>query len=151
MKRIIFLALPTLIALAGCSSAPEISSILTPYRIDVRQGNYVTQEMMAQLKAGQTKDQVRFILGTPLVVDMFHGERWDYIYSFQPGHGEAQQRRMTVHFADGKLARVSGDVVASDRVAATAKAAPAPSSKDPAAADAETMKMDHSMTAPSGK
>ncbi len=157
MKRIIFLALPTLVALAGCSSTPEITSFLTPYRIDVRQGNFVTQEMMAQLKAGQTKDQVRFILGTPLLVDMFHGERWDYIYRFQPGHGEAQQRRITVYFSEGKLVRVSGDVVANELTAVPPKAgSPAPvngNGHDPAGADSgpAAMKLDPALTAPGGK
>lgn len=112
MKRIALLALPTLIALAGCSSMPEATAMLTPYRIDVRQGNFVTQEMAAQLKLGQSRDQVRFILGTPLLTDPFHADRWDYVYRFQPGNGEAQQRRMTVYFADGKLSRIDGDIVA---------------------------------------
>ena len=111
MKRIILLALPLA---AACASAPSITSYLTPYRIDVRQGNFVSQEMVAQLKAGQTKDQVRFILGTPLLADMFHADRWDYVYRFQPGRGEAQQRRVTVFFSDGKLSRIAGDVVASE-------------------------------------
>ena len=115
MKRIILFALPVL---AACANTPDISSRLTPYRIDVRQGNFVTQEMIAQLKAGQTKDQVRFILGTPLVADMFHGDRWDYVYRFQPGHGEAQERRIVVYFAEGKLTRITGDVVASEPGAA---------------------------------
>jgi outer membrane protein assembly factor BamE len=110
MKRMILLALPLA---AACSSAPSITSYLTPYRIDVRQGNFVSQEMVAQLKAGQTKDQVRFILGTPLLADMFHADRWDYVYRFQPGRGEAQQRHIVVYFSDGKLSRIAGDVVAS--------------------------------------
>ncbi len=108
MTRALVLLLPLV---AACSSAPDITSRLTPYRIDVRQGNYVTQEMVAQLKPGLSKDQVRFILGTPLVTDLFHADRWDYVYRFQPGHGEGQQRRLIVYFAEGKLARVSGDVV----------------------------------------
>jgi len=114
MKRIVCLSLSSFAALAltGCASAPGLTSYLTPYRIDVRQGNFVTQEMTAQLKPGQSKDQVRFILGTPLLTDLFHAERWDYVYRFQPGHGEVQQRRLTVYFADGKLARLDGDVVA---------------------------------------
>lgn len=98
--------------LCACANAPDITSRLTPYRIDVRQGNYVTPEMAAQLKPGQTKDQVRFILGTPLLTDVFHADRWDYVYYFKPGHGPAEQRRLAVHFADGKLSRVGGDVVA---------------------------------------
>ncbi|OIQ90668.1 outer membrane protein assembly factor BamE precursor [mine drainage metagenome] len=109
MKRFILVALPLV---AACSSAPNLTSRLTPYRIDVRQGNFVTQEMVAQLKPGQTKDQVRFILGTPLLTDIFHADRWDYVYRFQPGHGQVLERRVTVYFKDGKLARVAGDVVA---------------------------------------
>lgn len=112
MKRIIILAVPSLVALAGCSSTPDITSVLTPYRIDVRQGNYVTPQMVALLKPGQSRDQVRFILGTPLVTDPFHADRWDYVYRFQPGHGEVRQHRLTVYFAEGKLTRFDGDVVA---------------------------------------
>ena len=110
MKRLLLL-LPFL---AACSNTPQITSYLSPYRIDVRQGNFVTQEMVAQLKPGLTREQVRFILGSPLVADMFHVDRWDYVYRFQPGHGEAQQRRLVVFFQDNKLTRVAGDVVAED-------------------------------------
>ena len=112
MKRLINLALPLLVGVAGCSNTPGLTRLLTPYRIDVRQGNFVSQDMVAQLKPGQSRDQVRFILGTPLVTDPFHAERWDYVYRFQPGRGEVQQRRLAVYFADGKLTRVEGDVVA---------------------------------------
>ena len=112
MKRFAILALLPLVALAGCSSTPDITSLLTPYRIDVRQGNFVTPQMVALLKPGQTQDQVRFILGTPLLTDPFHADRWDYVYRFQPGRGEVQQRRLTVYFAQGQLARFDGDVAA---------------------------------------
>lgn len=95
------------LATAACSGGPRLS----PYRIDVRQGNYVSQEMVARLRPGMTKDQVRFILGTPLIADMFHADRWDYVYRFQPGFGQAQQRRLTVLFEDNKLVSVAGDVV----------------------------------------
>jgi outer membrane protein assembly factor BamE (lipoprotein component of BamABCDE complex) len=80
--------------------------MLSPYRIDVRQGNFVTQDMVAQLKPGLSREQVRFILGSPLVADMFHADRWDYVYRFQPGHGEASSARLTVFFQDNKLTRV---------------------------------------------
>jgi len=126
MKYPVILAFP--LFLAACSSTPQITSYLTPYRIDVRQGNMVTQDMVAQLKPGLTKDQVRFLLGTPLVVDPFHAERWDYVYRFQPGKGEAQQRRLIVFFEDGKLARVGGDVVA-DAGGAVADAPAKPASR----------------------
>ncbi|MBI5109293.1 MAG: outer membrane protein assembly factor BamE [Rhodocyclales bacterium] len=110
MKRTLLL-LPLL---AACSSTPQITTYLTPYRVDVRQGNMVTQEMVAQLKPGLSREQVRFILGSPLVADMFHADRWDYVYRFQPGRGDAQQRVLTVFFQDNKLLRVTGDVVADD-------------------------------------
>jgi len=126
MTRIIILVLPALgvlFALAGCSSTPGLTSLLTPYRIDIRQGNFVTPQMVALLKPGQTQDQVRFILGTPLLTDPFHADRWDYVYRFQPGRGELQQRRLTVHFEAGKLTRFDGDVVADPSPAATQSAA----------------------------
>lgn len=113
MKRF-FLILPWLTLCSACSGVNQVTSYITPYRIDVRQGNWVNQEMVSQLKPGQTRDQVRFILGSPLVADMFHADRWDYIYRFQPGHGEAEQRRLVVFFQDDKLVRVAGDVIAAD-------------------------------------
>ena len=122
MKRILLL-LPLL---AACSTTPQITSYLSPYRIDARQGNFVTQEMVAQLKPGLTREQVRFILGSPLVADMFHVDRWDYVYRFQPGQGEAQQRRLVVFFQDNKLTRVAGDVVAED---GSKSQAPAPAAQ----------------------
>lgn len=83
----------------------------SPYRIDVRQGNYVDQEMVAQLRKGMTRDQVRFVLGTPLVVDMFREDRWDYVYRFTEGWGEPQMRTLSLFFVDGQLDRVDGDVM----------------------------------------
>jgi outer membrane protein assembly factor BamE len=134
MKRFLLL-LPFL---AACSTTPQITDYLTPFRIDVRQGNFVTQEMVAQLKPGLTRDQVRFILGSPLVADMFHVDRWDYVYRFQPGHGEVEQRRLTVFFQDNKLTRVAGDVVAEDgsRAAAPKPATQVINIPGPAVADA---------------
>ncbi|MBS3935855.1 MAG: outer membrane protein assembly factor BamE [Sulfuritalea sp.] len=113
---------PLLLLAAGltaCAGAPDLTSRLSPYRIDVRQGNYVTQEMVAQLKPGMTRDQVRFVLGTPLVSDIFRTDRWDYVYRFQPGRGEAQTRHISVFFEDDKLVRIGGDVVAETGAAAT--------------------------------
>ncbi len=118
LSRLSLLFLPTLL-LASCANAPDITSRLSPYRIDVRQGNFVTQEMVAKLKPGMTREQVRFLLGTPLVSDVFHANRWDYVYRFQPGRGEPQQRRLSVFFEDDKLVRVGGDVVAAGEGGAT--------------------------------
>ena len=107
VSRVPILLLP--IATVSCSLLPS----LTPYRMEVQQGNYVTQEMLAQLKPGLTRDQVRFVLGTPLVSDIFHGERWDYVFMRQRANsGEVEYRRIVVFFQDGKLKRVEGDVVA---------------------------------------
>jgi outer membrane protein assembly factor BamE len=72
-----------------------------------------------------TREQVRFILGTPLVADIFHAQRWDYIYSFRPGRGEMQQRRLAVFFEDNKLVRVAGDVVGAEPGEAEAAASAA--------------------------
>lgn len=138
-RRSALVLLPFAAFLAACSNISEVkvSDYFSPYRIDVNQGNYVTQEMVAQLKPGQSREQVRFILGSPLIVDVFHGnDRWDYMYRFQPGQGEVQTRRLVVYFtADGKLAKVGGDVAAAsgDAGAVSAPAArvidlgPAPS------------------------
>jgi len=94
---------------AACSYKP---SFINEYKIDVQQGNVLTQDMVAQLKPGQTRDQVRFILGSPLIADIFHAQRWDYVYRFRQGStGAVESRRFSVFFdADGRLERVSGDV-----------------------------------------
>jgi outer membrane protein assembly factor BamE len=103
--RTLVLALP--LVTAACS-------FFTPYRMEIQQGNYVTQEMVTQLKPGLTRDQVRFVMGTPLVNDIFHDERWDYIFVRQRANSpDVEQRRIAVFFEDGKLKRVDGDIVAS--------------------------------------
>ncbi|MCK6410128.1 outer membrane protein assembly factor BamE [Thauera sp.] len=97
--------------LAGCSF-DSLVGLVDPYRIDVRQGNYVDQEMVAQLRRGMTRDQVRFVLGSPLVVDMFRTDRWDYVYRFRPGSGEPEQRMISLFFTGDALDRIEGDVAA---------------------------------------
>lgn len=123
LPRFLLPLLPALLTLAACSTSPDVTSMLSPYRIDVRQGNYVDQEMVAKLRPGMTRDQVRFALGTPLINDIFHADRWDYVYRFKPGRGDAQLRRLVVFFTDDKLARVSGDVVAETLESAAAASA----------------------------
>jgi outer membrane protein assembly factor BamE len=86
------------------------------YHMEVQQGNVVTQESVARLKPGITKDQARFVLGTPLVADIFHADRWDYVYTLQPARQSSikEERRVTLFFdKDGRLERVEGDVVPS--------------------------------------
>jgi outer membrane protein assembly factor BamE len=98
--------------LNACAFPNWVAEKVHPYRINVRQGNYVDQAMVSQLRKGMSQDQVRFILGTPLLVDIFHADRWDYVYRFKLGSGEVQERRMAVFFVDGKLDHLDGDVVA---------------------------------------
>lgn len=94
--------------LASCSYVPTIA----PYKIDIQQGNVVTQEMVSKLKPGMSKAQVRFILGTPLITDVFHSDRWDYIYVLKKAGKLQEQRKLTVLFAGDALKRLEGDVVA---------------------------------------
>ncbi len=92
-----------LLALAGCSF-PGV------YKIDIQQGNVVTQDMIDQLRPGMTRRQVRFIMGNPLIQDTFNTNRWDYLYSLQPGGGQRQQERMSVIFNDSdQLVSLAGD------------------------------------------
>ena len=105
--------------ISGCSF-DSVVGLVDPYRIDVRQGNYVDQEMVAQLRRGMTREQVRYVLGSPLVVDMFRSDRWDYVYRFRPGSGEAQQRVISLFFAGDVLDRSEGDVAAASGEAAAA-------------------------------
>jgi outer membrane protein assembly factor BamE len=104
---------PRTLVILSLSLLSAACSLLTPYRMEIQQGNYVSQEMVAQLKPGLTRDQVRFVMGTPLVSDIFHDERWDYVFVRQRANStEVERRRIAVFFEDGKLKRVDGDVLA---------------------------------------
>lgn len=82
--------------------------VFSPYRIDIQQGNFVSKEMLAQVKEGMTREQVRFALGTPLITDVFHDDRWDYVFRLQKGNGEVTTSRVSVFFNGNLLARVDG-------------------------------------------
>lgn len=103
--------------LAGCGSWSNPIDKLSPYKIDIQQGNAITQEMLAKLKPGMTPSQVRFILGSPLVQDPFHPNRWDYVYRYLKAGKLTEQRRVTVVFEDDKLKGIEGDVVAAGQPA----------------------------------
>ena len=97
------LTLVGLLALAGCSF-PGV------YKIDIQQGNVVTQDMIDQLKPGMTQRQVRFIMGNPLITDTFHAKRWDYLYSIQPGGRQRYQERISLMFdGEDQLIGLAGD------------------------------------------
>jgi outer membrane protein assembly factor BamE len=107
-------ALPLVLAalLPACKSVdvPKIPGV-TPYRMVIQQGNFISQEMVAQLKPGMSKEQVRFVLGTPLVTDIFHADRWDYVFFRELADGKREQRNLSVVFENSKLARVLGDLM----------------------------------------
>lgn len=119
MKKILF----TTLLLSGCGYIPAVPPLLTPYKIDIQQGNYITQDMIAKLKPGMSRSQVRFALGTPLIMDPFRTDRWDYVYTMYKGGKLVEQRTVTVVFKDDQLLRIDGDVVAGTNAPAADKKA----------------------------
>lgn len=91
---IILTSLFAITSLQGCSR----SKLLTVYKIDIQQGNAVESKKVEQLEIGMSKEQVEFLLGTPLLVDSFHPDRWDYVYFLIPGFGEKERRHLTLMF-----------------------------------------------------
>ena len=88
---------------SGCSSwLPSF------YKITIRQGNYIDRSMVAQLKPGMTKNQVQQVLGSPLLTDPFHPNRWDYVYTLREGHGPMEEKRLTLFFQGDVLNRIEG-------------------------------------------
>ena len=108
LKKLLPLFIVCCTMLAGCgASVPTIK----PFKMDIQQGNVVTSKMLLQLKPGMTKSQVRFIMGTPLVVDSFHKDRWDYFYQMRQAGKIIEQRRVILDFEKELLTKVRGDVV----------------------------------------
>ncbi|MEO8419187.1 MAG: outer membrane protein assembly factor BamE [Methylophilaceae bacterium] len=105
MRHIILIL--ALLCAACSSSLPSIK----PYKMDIQQGNVVTSKMMLQLRPGMTESQVRFIMGTPLIQDSFHKDRWDYFYQMRKDGKIIEQRRVILEFDQDALVRVRGDVV----------------------------------------
>lgn len=94
--------------LASCSyinTLPGLSRI-TPHKIEVQQGNLITPEMRAQLKVGMTRPVVRSIMGTPLIDDPFHSDRWDYVYRLEQLGKLVAQQRMVLYFKGDTLERI---------------------------------------------
>lgn len=107
--RLLPLLLLSLLLASGC----QYFKFPGVYKIDVQQGNIITQEMVDQLKPGMSPRQVRFIMGNPLVQDTFNPDRWDYIFTRIPAKGEATKERITIFFEDDKLTHFTGDFVPS--------------------------------------
>lgn len=114
---------PTQTAEAQSAAASDLQTtrqrrflgIFSPYRPDIQQGNFVSREMVAQLREGMTPEQVRFVLGTPLLQDMFHANRWDYPFRLVEGDGTVTGSRVTVYFKDNRLARIEGGDLPSEK------------------------------------
>ena len=104
--------------LSACSSVgnalPSIESVVSPYKIDIVQGNVVTREQSQALRPGMARDQVRDLLGSPLLASVFHADRWDYVFTFRRQGLATQSRRLTVFFKDGVLDRFESDELPSE-------------------------------------
>ncbi len=97
--------------LGGCATLTDYDVLyhVGVYKLDVNQGNYITSDQVDKLKVGQTRQQVRLVLGTPLLTDPFHATRWDYPYLFTRQARLLEHRQLTLYFVDEKLARWEGD------------------------------------------
>lgn len=117
--RSVLIAVACLV-LASCSSGTMSSSAanpanwITPYKIDVIQGNFVSREQVEQLQVGMTRDQVKGVLGTPLMASLFHADRWDYVFTLKRQGVEPQSLKYTVFFKDDLLERFEGDAMPSE-------------------------------------
>jgi outer membrane protein assembly factor BamE len=105
----------------GPTGVQRFLGIFSPYKIDIQQGNFVSREMVAQLKEGMqrpegvTREQVRFVLGTPLLTDMFHADRWDYPFRLKKRNGEVISSHVTVFFKDNRLADIDGGTLPTEQ------------------------------------
>ena len=121
-KILIFITAIATALSAGCSSFGESMSSVADvvpnaldrapfvYRPEIQQGNVVEQEQVNQLRPGLSKRQVKFLLGTPMLNDVFHANRWDYAYTIGRGSTPQEIRRLTVFFQDDRLVRIAGDM-----------------------------------------
>ncbi|WP_305908520.1 outer membrane protein assembly factor BamE [Methylomarinum sp. Ch1-1] len=101
------LALATGLSLTGCTTI--LNNLPGVYSLDIQQGNVINQEMVDQLRPNMTKRQVLYIMGSPMLVDVFHQNRWDFLYSEQPGGGPRVQKRLSLYFDGDHLIGVQGD------------------------------------------
>lgn len=111
--RKLLIAASTVALVAGCSTydslTQRVAQSITPYRITIVQGNFVSKEAAAKMRAGMTRDEVKAVLGTPLLTDMFHDERWDYVFYFKRGStAVVQQRDFIVNFQGDHVVSWSG-------------------------------------------
>lgn len=116
-SRLVLAAAAALALLAGCGAldaGSRVTTAFTPYRIEIVQGNFVSKEQVEALQKGMSRDQVRQVLGTPLVTSVFHGERWDYVFTLKRQGVPPQQRRLTVTFQGDSMDSAEGDTMPSE-------------------------------------
>ena len=125
-RTCVVIALVACAALVGCSSTRDPltgktsesklnpANWITPYRVDVIQGNFVSKEQVEQLRAGMIRDQVKAILGTPLLASLFHADRWDYVFTLRRQGVPSQSFRYSVYFKGDQLERFEGDTMPSE-------------------------------------
>ncbi len=104
-----YILILTAFVLASTLSACSTLQFPGVYKITVEQGNVVTQEMVDQLKPGMSRDQVEYIMGSPLIKDTFNPDRWDYVYNIKRGDDAREQYRMTIYFKNDQLSHFTGD------------------------------------------
>ncbi|PXW95833.1 Beta-barrel assembly machine subunit BamE [Sphaerotilus hippei] len=105
----------SLLGACAVSRTGDLLGLITPYRVEVVQGNVVTREMAAQLRAGLTREQVRGLLGSPLLADVFHGDRWDYVFTIRRQGAQPQRRVVTVFFDADRVSRFDADGLPSEQ------------------------------------
>jgi outer membrane protein assembly factor BamE len=103
------------LTLALCLLLTACSGIFTPAKIEIRQGNVITQEMRDRVKLGMTRLQIRAALGTPMVSDPFHANRWDYVYRLEQDGKLVRQTRLTVYFENEALVRMEDGPILGDK------------------------------------
>jgi outer membrane protein assembly factor BamE len=107
---LLFVASASLVACGSLSEGnTRIANVITPYKMDIVQGNFVSKEQAAAVQPGMSRTQVREILGTPLLVSVFHADRWDYVFTFKRQGLEPQARKVTVFFKGDVLERIEAD------------------------------------------
>ena len=129
--------LAAVVGLGGCSSlqsSDNILGVITPYRIDVVQGNVVTSEQIARVKVGQSRSQVRDALGSPLLTDVFHGDRWDYVFTIRRQGTEPQRRHVVMRFQGEVLASIDAADLPDEQAFVSSIDTFKPSGKTPALA-----------------
>lgn len=100
-----FKLLSTVVLLTSLSAC----SWLTPYKIDINQGNIIEPQKVSQLKPGMSREQVRFLMGTAMLQDGFSPDRWDYLYYHKPGRDDPEKRQLSLYFQQDRLVKVTGD------------------------------------------